>query len=60
MHQRRKRNSKKSLYVVIGSLLILSSISIMVYKHFNERQINKLEETCNESDSKQDISSNER
>ena len=43
MHQRRKRNSKKSLYV-IGSLLILSSISIMVYKHFNERQINKLEE----------------
>lgn len=44
MHQRRKRNSKKSLYVVIGSLLILSSISIMVYKHFNERQINKLEE----------------
>lgn len=44
MHQRRKKNSKKSLYVVIGSLLILSSISIMVYKHFNERQINKLEE----------------
>lgn len=43
MHQKRKSNSKKSLYV-IGSLLILSSISIMVYKHFNERQINKLEE----------------
>lgn len=43
MHQKRKRNRKKSLYV-IGSLLILSSISIMVYKHFNESQINKLEE----------------
>lgn len=43
MQQKRKRNSTKSLYI-IGSLLILSSISIILYKHFNEKQINKLEE----------------
>lgn len=38
-----KRNSTKSLYI-IGSLLILSSISIILNKHFNEKQINKFEE----------------
>lgn len=43
MQQKRKRNSTKSLYI-IGSLLILSSISIILNKHFNEEQINKFEE----------------
>lgn len=41
MLKRKKEN--KSLYL-IGALLILSSVSIMIYKHFNEEQTNKIEE----------------
>lgn len=41
MLKRKKEN--KSLYI-IGSLLVLSSVSIMIYKHFNEEQTNKIEE----------------
>lgn len=43
MLKRKKENKSKSLYL-IGSLLILSSISIMIYKYFDEKQTNKIEE----------------
>ena len=49
----------KYIFVGLFILLFLSSISCVIAA-WDLRKINKLEETCNESDSKQDLSSNER
>ena len=48
-------------YIFVGLFILLFSSSITcVIAAWDLRKINKLEETCNESDSKQDLSSNER
>ena len=48
-------------YIFVGLLILLffSSISCAIAA-WDLRKINKSEERCNESDSKQDLSSNER
>lgn len=48
-------------YIFVGLFILLFSSSITcVIAAWDLRKINKLEESCNESDSKQDLSSNER